>query len=325
MFKQKIYFGAPGTGKSFQINEEIKGVPEEDIFRTVIHPEFTYSDFVGQLLPYKNDTGTGFEFFPGVLTQALKKAYFDRAKTVYLILEEISRGNVSAIFGDIFQLLDRNESFESEYPIRNDNITAEIPQITDGLLKFPSNLNIICSVNTNDQNVFPMDTAFKRRFDWVYVSTKPAVDALGKRLSKLNNPRINIINDKDNIETNWQSFYFSLNKFITDKNDGLGLNEDKQIGQFFLKFDNSIIEESYNESPKPIIVQKINKTIKDKLLLYLWQDINGAVAFSKNQLFDSSIATFDDLYEKFEVEKVFSKVFIEEVLETNKNKFPYEG
>ena len=116
-----------------------------------------------------------------------------------------------------------------------------------------------------------------------------------------------------------------MNKFITDKNDGLGLNEDKQIGQFFLKFDNSIIEESYNKSPNPIIVQKINKTIKDKLLLYLWQDINGAVAFSKNQLFDSSIATFDDLYEKFEVEKVFSKVFIEEVLETNKNKFPYEG
>ena len=208
MFEQKIYFGAPGTGKSFQINKEIEGVSEEYIFRTVVHPEFTYSDFVGQLLPYKDTTGTGFKFFPGVLTQALKKAYKDRSKNIYLILEEISRGNVSAIFGDIFQLLDRNESFESEYPIRNDNIIAEIPQITDGLLRFPSNLNILCSVNTNDQNVFPMDTAFKRRFDWVYVSTKPAIDNAGNRLSKLNNPRIKIKCDGSSITTNWQSFYF---------------------------------------------------------------------------------------------------------------------
>ena len=321
MFEQKIYFGAPGTGKSFLINKKIEGVAEEYIFRTVIHPEFTYSDFVGQLLPYKDITGTGFKFFPGVLTQALKKAYYDRSKSIYLILEEISRGNVSAIFGDIFQLLDRNGSFESEYPIRNDNIIAEIPQITDGLLRFPSNLNILCSVNTNDQNVFPMDTAFKRRFDWIYVSTKPAIDENKKILKKLNNPCLNIKNDGDIIKTNWQSFYYSLNKFITDKNNGLGLNEDKQLGQFFLKFDDSIIDKSYTNCER--IVKEINKSIKDKLLLYLWQDINGAVAFSKNKLFSDSILTFDDLYEKFENEKVFSDTFIEEFLIPNKDTYPY--
>ena len=328
MFKQKIYFGAPGTGKSFQINKELRNVPKEYVFRTVIHPEFSYSDFIGQLLPYKNDEETGFKFFAGVLTKALKKAYYDRSKSVYLVLEEISRGNVSAIFGDIFQLLDRNDIFESEYPIRNERIIAEIPQITDGLLKFPSNFNIICTVNTNDQNVFPMDTAFKRRFDWIYVSTEPVCDDNGKIISTLNNPALWIMKNKSEgkeefIFTNWHSFYYSLNKFIVDTNEGLALNEDKQLGQFFLKFEQKMINDSHKDNTGTIRVE-INKIIKDKLLLYLWQDINGII-FSDNKLFTDEITTFDELYKKFETKQVFSDIFLEKFLEPNKDKYKYEG
>lgn len=322
MFKQKIYFGAPGTGKSYQINQEIKGVSEDLVFRTVIHPEYTYSDFIGQLLPFKDATGTGFKFFPGILTMALQKAYSDNSETVYLVLEEISRGNVSAIFGDIFQLLDRDHSFQSEYPIRNENITNQIPQITDGLLRFPTNLNILCTVNTNDQNVFPMDTAFKRRFDWVYVPTDPALDKLGATDTKLNNPKLIVKSDKGNVETNWLSFYTSLNHFITE---GLGLNEDKQIGQFFLKFEDSdvIVSHDATHVDYSAVILNVNETIKNKLLLYLWQDIEGALAFSNTKLFDSEIFSFDNLYKKYVTGQVFSDAFIEEFLRPNRRSYPY--
>ena len=325
MFEQKIFYGAPGTGKSNQINKKLQGVSSEYIFRTVIHPEFTYSDFVGQLLPYKDTNETGFKFIPGVLTQALKKAFSDQSKNVYLVLEEISRGNVSAIFGDIFQLLDRDEHFKSEYPIRNERIVAEIPQISNDLLYFPSNFKILCSVNTNDQNVFPMDTAFKRRFDWIYVSTSPAIDENNDRIKELNNPRIVVKSILGDIVTNWQSFYMSLNAFITDKSKGLGLNEDKQIGQFFLKFSENDINISQDDTHADYrnALEKINNIIREKLLLYLWQDINGAVAFANNNLFHDTVNSFDDLYEKFGSEQIFSDVFLQEFLEPNKNKYNY--
>lgn len=322
MFKQSIYFGAPGTGKSFQINQELSGIPEEFVFRTVIHPEYTYSDFVGQLLPYKDSSGTGFKFFPGVLTLALQKAYSDNSQSVYLVLEELSRGNVSAIFGDIFQLLDRDHSFQSEYPIRNENIIAQIPQITDGLLRFPTNLNILCSVNTNDQNVFPMDTAFKRRFEWIYVSTEPTRDLSGRVDTKLNNPKIIIKSNLGDVETNWQSFYSALNSFITV---GLGLNEDKQIGQFFLKFENdaTVISHDDSHSEHNLVMNQLQEVIKNKLLLYLWQDIEGTVAFSSKKLFDDKVLSFDNLYKMYEVEQVFSNNFIEDFLRPNSLLYPY--
>ncbi|HFU0995744.1 TPA: AAA family ATPase [Streptococcus agalactiae] len=325
MFDQKIYFGAPGTGKSFEINKQLANIPNSQIFRVVIHPEYSYLDFIGQLLPYKDSNGTGFKFFPGVLTLALMKAYEDLSKDVYLVLEELSRGNVSAIFGDIFQLLDRNEKFESEYPIRNENITSHIPQITDDQLVFPSNFNILCSVNTNDQNVFPMDTAFKRRFDWIYVSPRPAETVPGTIDKKLNNPLILIKYSLGDFEMNWQSFYWSLNRFITDKSNGLGLNEDKQIGQFFIKFDSKDINASnspgdpyYQSAQKNII-----KIIKNKLLLYLWQDIHGVAGFSDIKLFRDDISNFDDLYIKYENDQVFSDNFISNYLIKDKDKFGY--
>ena len=259
MFNQDIYFGAPGTGKSYEVNKILETIPEEQIFRTVIHPEYTYSNFIGQLLPYKDSTGTGFRFFPGVLTQALKAAYTDNSKEVYLVLEELSRGNVAAIFGDIFQLLDRDHKFESEYPIRNEMIINEIPQITSELLKFPTNFNILCTVNTNDQSVFPMDNAFKRRFNWFYIDTNPAKDDNGNIDTELNNPVIEIIDDdKQTVEVGWLSFYTALNSYITNKEQGLGLNEDKQLGQFFIKFDDEDVISS-NDKNSPVYQESIER------------------------------------------------------------------
>jgi len=328
-YKQIIYFGAPGTGKSFFVKELLDGVNNEHIFRTTIHPEFTYSDFVGQLLP-ESDGGTGvnFMFKPGPFTVALKKAYSDSSVNIYLVLEELSRGNVAAIFGDIFQLLDRNKFFVSLYPIRNKNVADQIVEIIGDEITLPSNFNIIGTVNTNDQSVYPMDTAFKRRFDWEYISIDPVTDSSGIRIKKLNNPKIVIDkseNKSESFETNWHTFYVFLNSFITDKEKGLGRNEDRQIGQFFLDFNEGLVTKSH--SPNKTKAEEAQKTIssmiKNKLLLYAWQDVQGSSSFNSNSIFDGSIKSFDALFKAYGTKKVFSDMLINDFLEPNKDVYPY--
>lgn len=330
MYKQIIYFGAPGTGKSHYVKEkELDGVSSDKIFRVTIHPEYTYSDFIGQLLPETSGTSVDFKFNPGPFTRALIEAYNDTSKNVYLILEEISRGNVAAIFGDIFQLLDRDNLFRSKYPIRNKSISDLIVGQVRDEVKLPENFNIIGTVNVNDQNVFPMDTAFKRRFEWEYISSKPAIDDTGSRLSKLNNAKILVSIDSvssNNLETNWQSFYMALNSFITDKEEGMGKSEDKQVGQFFVDFGERLVEESYS-TDSPIAEKantEINTIIRNKVLLYLWQDVQGHSSFNSSvKLFHSAIKSFDDLYSKYGNDKVFSDIFIDKFLKPDLTKFSY--
>ena len=156
---QIIYYGAPGTGKSYSVDELVKasGVGDDRIFRTTFHPEYTYNDFVGQLLPKVENTASGatnisYEFTKGVFTRALEKAYEDTAKEVFLIIEEMSRGDCAAIFGDIFQLLDRESQGVdigfSKYFINNDIIAKDIIAITDDKVKLPPKFNILGTVNT---------------------------------------------------------------------------------------------------------------------------------------------------------------------------------
>ena len=328
-YQQVIYFGAPGTGKSHSVAKALAGVPSKNIYRVTIYPEFSYADFVGQLLPHeKSGGGIEFKFREGPFVKALRQAFKDSSQNVYLVIEEISRGNITAIFGDLFQLLDRNELFESQFRIRNQEISDCIPQLsTNAEVYLPSNFNIICTVNTNDQSVYPMDTAFKRRFDWIYVSTKPQKASSSDTTFKLNNPALNIQSDDLGvIKTNWVSFYSALNSFITNKYTGLGMKEDKQVGQFFIKFPTKTADDTH--SPVSTVASKaqteIERLIRNKLLIYLWQDVQPYNPFAESgmSLFAKSISDFDDLFNGFGTKQVFSDDFLS-VLNADKDKYPY--
>lgn len=329
MHEQVIYFGAPGTGKSHKVGEIVQTIPEDRIFRVTIYPEFTYSDFIGQLLPEEDSAGRlKFKFKPGQFTKALKKAYSDSSKEVWLILEEISRGNITAIFGDVFQLLDRDDEFKSKFPIKNKDIADQIPQLSNEIVILPSNLNILCTVNINDQSVYPMDTAFKRRFDWKYVSTLPVKDDSGVYDLALNNPLMTIRYRKNasnmDFKMSWLAFYTSLNSFITSKTLGLGMKEDKQVGQFFIKFAKTIADNTYsaNAATADSALKKIDSIIMDKLLVYLWQDIQPCASFgTRKSLFSGQVSDFNTLYYSYMNEQVFSDEFIEGFLKPNENSY----
>lgn len=313
---QKIYFGSPGTGKSHKIEEFLtKNVNNVDkqVYRTTFHPEYSYSDFVGQIIPnrvYDSITETysiTYEFSEGIFTQALKKAYEDFNLDIYLIIEEMSRGNVSAIFGDLFQLLDRNTSGTekgwSKYGIRNVKISEQIVTLTSDVIKLPPNFHILGTVNMSDQNVFSMDTAFKRRFQWEYIMTNPIVNpkyskSTNLELRYLNNPIVSLELGKGIEEVFWTDLYGTLNTYICNKNY-LDLGEDKQIGPFFIDFT------ALNE-------EEIKAEIKNKLLNYLWTDISNSRNSRKMPLFnDSVVSSFSSLYKGFESNKqIFSNEFI---------------
>ena len=305
---QKIYYGAPGTGKSFEVNKYLKekNIPDERIFRITFHPEYTYNDFTGQLLPTVVRTGEHagditYAYEKGVFTLALEKAYEDTSKEVYLVLEEMSRGNCAAVFGDIFQLLDREKDGvnrgSSRYFINNAVISKDIIAIDGDRVKLPPNLSILGTVNTSDQNVFVMDTAFKRRFEWKYISTKAVKD---ENDNYLNNIVITLNDGSDTpVEIQWVDLYSKLNIFISS-DDKLGLGEDKQIGQFFIEFDTDENWETHKEQ------------IKNKLLHFLWFDINQSSYRADVRLFDESIKNFSDLYDTFASDgKIFSTAFFE--------------
>ncbi len=201
MFYQKIFFGAPGTGKSHKVNL-ITPKDNTITFRTTFHPDYDYAQFVGSYKPKKEGSSISYSFVPQVFAKAYVAAWREHliaeksedAKSVYLVIEEINRGNCAQIFGDLFQLLDRDENGYSSYEIEADVDFAEwiemqldssaapqndIPdEIRSGRkLRFPPNFNILATMNTSDQSLFPMDSAFKRRFDWEYVPIKYTKDA----------------------------------------------------------------------------------------------------------------------------------------------------
>lgn len=317
MCKQIIYFGAPGTGKSHCVDQQTQNSKR---VRVTIHPEYSYSDFVGQVLPVSKNGKFSFEFVPGPLTKALSIAFEDRKQPVALILEELSRGDVAAIFGDMFQLLDRGDDGISEYPVDNENVASQIRETeewTSGRFErsqvfFPANLSIYATVNLNDQNVAPMDTAFKRRFEWNYVPITPVQDENG---NYVNNPAIHLIGQSGEIiEVSWVDFYQALDFMIVDRNIGLGRNEDRQVGQFFLKFHADDITGSRSESSdvKHSAMENIDELIRNKLLMYLWQDVQpkGVRGNEAPSLFLPGISSFQDLHERSaKKQQVFNDTF----------------
>lgn len=302
---QIMLYGAPGTGKSYRISSLIRqsypSFNEYDdnpyVFRTTIYRDYSYFDFVGNIMPITKDGKISYEFVPGIFTTALFAALRnqDSGIDVYLILEEMSRGDIASIFGDIFQLLDRDDTGKSMYGINNKSIYEYL--ILNGVIKaghkiiIPSNLHIIGTVNTSDQNVNVIDTAFKRRFDFKYIGVDP-IHVDDKDDEYVNNFDIKFT---DTVTYEWVKLYQAINHIII--ND-LGLAEDKQLGPFFLK-------DKGNDD--------LNRDqVANKLLHYLWQDVER-VSYTSGSLFADGITSFSQLYYAFEKqENILSKSVIEQ-------------
>ena len=326
--RQIIFYGAPGTGKSYKIKVQLEGVSKENIFRTTFHPDSDYSTFVGaykptmekpidkiyakgeliskltemkeggvtyspqkfgakywrslkqlnlsdkkdilqacgmsdnytvefdkgmavgeEYLACSNESRIIYSFVPQAFLNAYIQAYKKSEEKVYLIIEEINRGNCAQIFGDLFQLLDRDVNGKSEYGIKADadlksfseeQLGADNPGIKDGELCLPSNLYIYATMNTSDQSLFPIDSAFKRRWDWEYEPIK----------YKNTDWKIVI----DGTEYSWTSFQRKVNDKILSATS----SEDKMLGDYFVNPSDGIITD---------------KVLLNKILFYLWNDV----------------------------------------------------
>jgi hypothetical protein len=288
-YKQEIYFGSPGTGKSRLIKQEYgNGWP-----RITFHPELDYQGFVGAYKPTMkpvSDTNPKEEITYEYMPEAFIKAYCEawkNNKPYYLIIEEINRGNCAQIFGDIFQLLDRDDKGYSEYPIecspdiqkflakefdKGFDRKAEYEEVscsTDfSRMALPNNLSLLATMNTSDQSLFPMDSAFKRRWDWQYVP----ID--------YNDAKILTINVGKGY--NWGNFILSVNKQVKEHTQ----SEDKQLGNRFVSPRNDII------TPEQFV---------SKVLFYLWAEIYKDEQDTGNTIFknseDDSEILFGDLFE----------------------------
>lgn len=275
-----ILYGVPGSGKSFTIQKEYCS-NEKCIERVVFHPDYTYSDFVGQILPSIDGNGNvSYKFAPGPFTKILKSAYFKPKKDYYLIIEEINRGNAPAIFGDIFQLLDRLPDGTSAYGITNSDIAMSVYGYQEHPVKIPSNLSILCTMNTSDQNVFTLDTAFQRRWDMRLIEnsfkkeTQEEIDFAEKKIL-----------DSD---ITWENFCEKINSYILQRNITMTSAEDKRLGTHFilsddLTFDSRVDEPNATQKEK-IDAIKHNNKFPEKVIKYLWDD---AFKFNRIEIFDT--------------------------------------
>ena len=271
---QKIFYGAPGTGKSHKV-KEITKIPEEQgkVERVTFHPEYDYFSFVGGYKPTMNENNISYEFVPQAFTNIYTKAWNDLDNNYYLVIEEINRGNCAEVFGDIFQLLDRTNDYKIT-PSKELKEYLEI-EFKDNLsidaekLLLPPNLNILATMNTSDQSLFPMDSAFKRRWDWEYIPINYSRDedenSSAKFVVKLSNEE----------SFKWLDFIEKVNKEIS-KNDNLGM--DKCLGNYFIKADNDEI--------------KI-ETFINKVIFYLWNDV------FKDEIEEDNIFKNKTTYENF--------------------------
>lgn len=318
---QQIYYGAPGTGKSKTIKDLTFG---ESVIRTTFHPDSDYASFVGTYKPITEEVDLrdcngnkvideetnevvteeriAYKFIPQAFLEAYVKAWkkLGSSKKQFLIIEEINRGNCAQIFGDLFQLLDRNEYGFSDYPIVADKdmqkylekefegweITNkdEINQLYGEAnmvnlimkgerLVLPSNLYIWATMNTSDQSLFPIDSAFKRRWDWKYVPIREGRD------KETNAPLNWYINTGDK-QYKWWSFISKVNELI----GSLTNSEDKKLGYFFCKAKDGEIDADLFVS---------------KVIFYLWNDVFKDYGFDDKDFQDEEgkILSFDRFYE----------------------------
>lgn len=309
---QKIIFGSPGTGKSYQIREiaasqlgiesgnEVNILPNS--IKAVFHPEYTYSDFMGKLLPLSNGNFIIYKYYPGHFLQALGMAYRglinNECENYLLVIDELNRGNASAIFGSIFQLLDRENNGWSTYEIdisemelvglfnamgyetdfsnkneirvdgydltkffdthhsQEENKQWVVQLLRKRKIKMPPNLSIISTINTSDESIYYLDSAFKRRWDWQYVDAPSIFDIESDNIpNNIHNVQL-ILSQHQRL--NWCRCIVGINDFIKLHHQIIKRIEDKQIGWWFIK---------------PINGEVTLEQVKDKLMFYLWDGV----------------------------------------------------
>lgn len=302
--KNCIYYGAPGTGKSYKLKKDSQAFGN-NVTRVTFHPNVLYSDFIGNYKPVPTDDDKSpitYSFIPGPLLKVLIKSYINPTNSYLLIIEELNRANVSATFGEMFQLLDRDSHGCSEYPIdigediqlfinkeiyKNEELSDELKvkiqnKLKNGLI-FPENFYIWATMNGSDQGVLPLDTAFKRRWDFEYFPVNYSYDEEVFNSFGL----IKLGQDK---AIKWDD----MRRFINDNLSNLNIPEDKLMGPYFLS--KNILKSDDN---------KVTHAFKDKVLMYLFDDMGSQY---RNKLFNISKPRLSTLREEFEKfgEKVFN-------------------
>jgi 5-methylcytosine-specific restriction protein B len=340
---QKILFGSPGTGKSYKVreiaqqeldiewNEQSKSL--KNTIKTVFHPEYTYSDFVGKLLPQTDGSSSViYKFYEGHFLRALglayKKIIDGTNKNVLLVIDELNRGNAAAIFGSIFQLLDREDDYWSTYEVNlseleivgllrsmgyqtvitNQNIQINgtnfdifcdltekelkqtnnkdglrvLENLKNGSITIPSNLSLIATINTSDESIYYLDSAFKRRWDWEYidVNNSKIYEDIPEKVKSI----VVVIGVK---EYYWCDLVITLNEFIKSKNGSIRRIEDKQIGWWFLKADKN--------------KQITEAAIKNNLMFYLWDSVFAKDKRPLEELLGVKLITYADFVNLYDV------------------------
>lgn len=315
---QKIFFGAPGTGKSFKLNKETEEYFGSNYERVTFHPNYMYGNFVGSFKPFpyflKDSDGSiltdkygnkkesiTYKYVEGAFMRILVKAFKNPETNYLLLIEEINRANTAAVFGDFFQLLDRNIKGESEYPISTSEevrmyLDMEFSDIDDEEIRkyidskignnyerliLPSNLYIWATMNSADQGVMPMDTAFKRRWDFEYIGIDEVLE--DKEIAKkFEDYKFRITKDRI---AKWNDFRVEVNKRLSE----CRVPEDKLIGPYFIS--KSVLESGD--------INKITNTIKNKVLMYLYEDAgkpyrNSIFLHEKSRTYSELCKNFDE-------------------------------
>lgn len=269
-----LLYGVPGCGKSYYVHEHYENQisNEQCKVRVVFHPDYTYTDFIGQLMPVKKRVEgkpdeIRYEFIPGPFTRIMMVAEENKAEKCLMIIEELNRGNAPAIFGEIFQLLDRDEDGSSKYAIYNSDIADKVYKNQLHPVKLPPNLTIVATMNTSDQNVFSMDTAFQRRWQMQHIRNEFNGEHADKFI--------------EGTRITWKAFATTVNELLTEKSNVFGNSEDKCLGAYFA-----------------IDVELDNRQrFAEKVLKYLWDD---AFKMDRTPLFDKQYTSLSKLIEDFE-------------------------
>ncbi len=318
-----IYYGAPGTGKSYKVDQIIKDLDKQFYERVTFHPEYDNASFIGGYKPISEKDEEEkdvikYEFVPQAFANIYKRAWLDLENQYYLVIEEINRGNCAEIFGELFQLLDRN----SGYTVAPSNelhkhLVEEFgDENHEGIIKglqLPPNLAILATMNTSDQSLFPMDSAFKRRWDWEYVPIcyKEKYEKEDNESEGKENKSFNFEIDLGNgSKYRWIDFIKIINKTHIASEPNLGM--DKCIGNYFVKAEKG---DSSSQNSEEWITISLKQFI-NKVIFYLWNDV---FKDEDNKVFESN-GSYEDFFPVLtngltKVKELFERLELAPILE----------